>query len=308
MPRHWVIAPVEAKPSDLFDKVWQFDLSHDIISIGWAQLGDTSKMSREQLEEAVAVAYPDRSPASKRYITKTVWAFCGDIAIGDCVIARRGLNVLEAVGQVSRPTFYEPGKNPFLHHPRFLGVSWQKPPHRKVFSTRVFIQQTLQEITEERFRGLLEGSVTEPATSEASEGAEEDRSAFGVLEKQLEEIIVRNFDTIFKRELEIYKDDDGNDGQQYPTEIGPIDILAVEPKSKSFVVIELKTGRSSDRVIGQILRYMGWVKKELCRDGQAVRGLIICGEPDTKLSYALKMTKDIEVRYYDLSFKWKEAS
>ena len=50
---------------------------------------------------------------------------------------------------------------------------------------------------------------------------------------------------------------------------------------------------------------MGWVQEELCNDGQAVKGIIICGEPDTKLSYALNMTKDIDVRYYDLSFKLK---
>ncbi len=44
-------------------------------------------------------------------------------------------------------------------------------------------------------------------------------------------------------------------------------ILAVEPKTHSFVVIELKKGRPSDQVIGQVLRYMGWVKKNLCAGG-----------------------------------------
>jgi hypothetical protein len=39
-------------------------------------------------------------------------------------------------------------------------------------------------------------------------------------------------------------------GQQYATDIGPIDILAIEAKTKAFVVIELKKGRPSDRVIG----------------------------------------------------------
>jgi restriction system protein len=50
-------------------------------------------------------------------------------------------------------------------------------------------------------------------------------------------------------------------------------------------VIELKNGRSSDQVIGQTLRYMGWVKDELCKDGQAVKGRIICRDSDLKLSY-----------------------
>lgn len=34
MPRYWVIAAVESKPSELFDKVWQFDLANGLISIG----------------------------------------------------------------------------------------------------------------------------------------------------------------------------------------------------------------------------------------------------------------------------------
>ena len=91
-----------------------------------------------------------------------------------------------------------------------------------------------------------------------------------------------------------------------PSDVGSIDILAVEPTSKSFVVIELKKGRPSDAVIGQILRYMGWVKQNLCTGGQGVRGLIICRDPDPKLSYALEMTNNINVRYYSVSFKLKE--
>jgi hypothetical protein len=60
MPRYWVIAPVESKPSDLFEKVWQFDLANNLISIGWKQLGDVSKMNREQLSKAIASSYRDK--------------------------------------------------------------------------------------------------------------------------------------------------------------------------------------------------------------------------------------------------------
>ena len=74
------------------------------------------------------------------------------------------------------------------------------------------------------------------------------------------------------------------------------------------MVIELKKGRPSDQVIGQVLRYMGWVKRNLCKDGRGgVKGLVICRDPDPKLSYALEMTKNIDVRYYSVSFKLREA-
>jgi hypothetical protein len=52
---------------------------------------------------------------------------------------------------------------------------------------------------------------------------------------------------------------------------------------------------------------MGWVKKSLCTNGQAVKGLVICRDHDPKLSYALSMTSNIDVRYYTVAFKLREA-
>jgi len=40
---------------------------------------------------------------------------------------------------------------------------------------------------------------------------------------------------------------------------------------------------SSDVVIGQILRYIGWVQEHLATDGQSVKGIIIAGDVDDKL-------------------------
>ena len=45
----------------------------------------------------------------------------------------------------------------------------------------------------------------------------EDTSALA-LEQYLEEFIVSNFPAIFKRELEIYEDAEGNDGRQHEIE------------------------------------------------------------------------------------------
>lgn len=94
--------------------------------------------------------------------------------------------------------------------------------------------------------------------------------------------------------------------QDNATDIGPVDILAIEVATKAFVVIELKKGRPSDHVVGQILRYMGWVKRNLCTDGQMVKGLVICRDHDPKLTYALEMTNNIDVRYYSVSFRLRE--
>ena len=302
MPRYWVLAPVGSKRPERFDKAWQFDLANNLISIGRAKIGDVSKMSREQLSEAVALTYPNMTPAKKSSLVKMFWDFYHEIAIGDFIIARRGRKTLAAVGRVSRSAFRAPKKNPAIDHQNFLEVSWQEQPRDKVFPSVVFPMQKLAELSEEKYQNFVGGV---PPPLEPPEPIE-DTSEF-VLEKYLEEFIVSNFPAIFKKELEIYEDTEVNEGQQYPTEIGPIDILAVEPKSKSFVVIELKKGRPSDRVIGQILRYMGWVKKNLCTDGQDVKGLVICRDRDSKLSYALEMTNNIDVRYYSVSFKLRES-
>jgi restriction system protein len=306
MPRHWVIAPVESKPADLFDKVWQFDLANGLISIGWQNLGDVSRMSRDDLTQAVASAYPDKPQQTKGLIANMLWSFYHEIRPGDLLIARRGRKVLAAIGEVTEAAVHTPGKNPAHGHRGFLKVSWRDQPRDKAFPTVVFPMHTLAELSREEFDNFLGGSVV--TAVEASVAAEplEDPNAF-VLEKYLEDFVVSNFDTIFKGQLRIYEDAEGNDGQQYATDIGPIDILAVEQPSRSFVVIELKKGRPSDQVVAQVLRYMGWVKKNLCANGQGVKGLVICRDPDPKLSYALEMTNGIEVRYYSVSFKLREA-
>jgi restriction system protein len=304
MPRYWIMAPVESKPPELFDRVWQFDLAQNAISIGWKQLGDVTAMTRDVLAEAVATAYVDKPSQTKGLYTNMLWAFYHEMSPGDFVIARRGRKTLAGVGKITGPAIYAPGRNNHVVHPGFLDVAWQAEPRNKIFPSIVFPMHTLAECSEEQFRSVVEGSGP-PIAPPETEPEVEDPSEF-VLEKYLEDFIVGNFDTIFKGRLRVFEDSEGNDGQQYATDIGPIDILAIEEKTKTFVVIELKKGRPSDRVVGQVLRYMGWVKRNLCANGQTVKGLVICRDYDPKLTYALDMTNNIDVRYYSVSFKLKE--
>lgn len=130
------------------------------------------------------------------------------------------------------------------------------------------------------------------------------------LEEHLEQYIVDNFPVILGPRLELLKDEQGNIiGRQYrsSSSVGSIDILAFEPETNSYVVIELKKGRESDKVVGQILRYMGWVGEELCNENQRVRGMIICGESDEKLNYAVKATQNIEIKYYQVELKLSDT-
>ncbi|MCH9664529.1 MAG: endonuclease NucS [Gammaproteobacteria bacterium] len=73
--------------------------------------------------------------------------------------------------------------------------------------------------------------------------------------------------------------------REYQTPVGNIDILAVKKKGqgREYLVIELKRTYSSDAV-GQVIRYMGYLKSAT-NDGTKIRGCIIGhGEDDHTLS------------------------
>ena len=69
------------------------------------------------------------------------------------------------------------------------------------------------------------------------------------------------------------------------------------------LVVELKKGRVSDNVVGQIQRYMGFVKSDLAEENQNVRGVIIGLEDDIKLTRALSVTTNIDFYKYKVNFK-----
>ena len=135
----------------------------------------------------------------------------------------------------------------------------------------------------------------------------EDPVAFA-MEKHLEDFLVKNWSgTDLSGDFEIYEDDGEMVGQQFPTDTGPIDILAISKDSKTLLVIELKRGRASDVVVGQLLRYMGFVQDELAEPEQTVRGIVIALEDNQRLRRALAMVPNIEFYRYQVSFKLVKA-
>jgi len=104
----------------------------------------------------------------------------------------------------------------------------------------------------------------------------EDPSAFA-MEAHLEDFLVANWShTELAKDYDIYEDN-VQKAQQYPTDTGRIDILAVSRDKKTLLVVELKKGKAADVAVGQTLRYMGFVKEELAEgmDCQALPGELI---------------------------------
>ena len=117
------------------------------------------------------------------------------------------------------------------------------------------------------------------------------------LERQLEEFLAANPELI-EPGLTLYRDEDGRPGQQYPTDVGVIDLLC-RRQNGQLLLIELKRSRVSDVVVGQISRYIGWVKKHMARDSE-VCGLILCHDRDDALKYAVYAHPSLSLRYFRL--------
>jgi restriction system protein len=124
------------------------------------------------------------------------------------------------------------------------------------------------------------------------------------MEAHLEHFLVANWgQTVFGQDFTIFEEDGDQVGKQYETDAGRIDILAISKDKKRLLVIELKRGRTSDVVVGQLLRYMGYAKEELAEPGQTVEGVIIGLEEDQKLRWAIAPVPSIRFYRYQISFK-----
>lgn len=86
-------------------------------------------------------------------------------------------------------------------------------------------------------------------------------------------------------------------GKYNTGEVGEMDFL-LKDISNNFIVIEIKK-KEEDRAIGQICRYMGWVKANLCNNNQSVKGIILTREMTDRLRYAqLILSPQIEVHVW----------
>jgi restriction system protein len=125
-----------------------------------------------------------------------------------------------------------------------------------------------------------------------------------VFEEHLEEFLIKNWSqTELSQKYDLFEEFGEMSGQQYPTDTGPMDILAISKDKKELLIIELKRGRASDKVVGQIQRYMGYVKDELAEEGQSVKGMIIGFKEDIKLKRSLSAASNIEFYRYSIDFK-----
>jgi hypothetical protein len=113
-----------------------------------------------------------------------------------------------------------------------------------------------------------------------------------IAERNLEDFVIAQLDRI-EAGLRL-------EGRQVHTPAGRLDLLCRDQLG-NYVVVELKRMRGSDQVIGQILRYMGWVKEKY--PSSNVRGIVIVQHRDAALDYAIRAVPDIQVKEFSLSIR-----
>lgn len=149
---------------------------------------------------------------------------------------------------------------------------------------------------------FVDGDVAREEELIAAE-EDEDRAAVPgssefLLERDLQLYLAKNLDRI-EPGLRLFEGEEVN-GLEFEAGGRRIDILAID-ETGAFVVLELKVSKGYDRVVGQLLRYVNWVRQNLAEPGQRVRGIIICRTMSEDLRLACASIKDVELFEYHLS-------
>lgn len=245
--------------------------------------------------------HPGKSRIAAGLACGFLWTIAKGIRIGDIVLCPDGTGRYH-VGEVVGDYTYAAGTS--LPHRR--SVRWLP-----IFIERIEMSDTLRKATGaagtvsevSKHQAELEqliGGVPTPVPADPEQG---DPACFA-LEKHLEDFLVANWaQTELGKDFEVYTEDGAKVGQQFPTDTGPMDILAISKDKQRLLVVELKRGRASDVVVGQVLRYMGYVKDELAEPGQSVEGIIIALDDDQRMRRALAMVPNLTFYRYEISFK-----
>lgn len=275
-----------------------FDLESDLTD----QLPDNWRDFNKYFVPIYLESHPANNKIAAGLACGMTWTLAKGIQIGDVVVSPVGdgtYRLGEVVGN------YQYAEGQILRHRRqvkWAALTLNKDQFSESLKRVVGTPGTVIDLTQhaEELRRLSTG--IEYDGSGQSDPTVEEPSVF-VLEKYLEDFLVANWgNTELGKKYDIYQDENGS-GQQYPTDSGRMDILAVSKDGKELLVVELKKGRASDVVVGQITRYMGYVTTELAEPGQGVRGVIVALEDDQRLRHSLVIVPSIDFYRYEVSFK-----
>ena len=265
---------------------------------------DAWRAFNQQFIPVFLAGHPGKNKISAGLACGALWTVAKGIKKGDIVLCPDGDGSYR-IGEITGDYYYAPEQAlPHRRRVRWLDVAIARSAMSEALQNSTGSIGTISDVSS--YREEIErflGDARDPATVVATDPVIEDPLAFA-MEKHLEDFLVRNWSqTELSREFSIFEEDGEPVGQQYATDAGPIDILAVSKDRKRLLVVELKRGRVSDVAVGQILRYMGYVKEQIAEPDQIVEGAIIALDDDPKLRWALAAMPSVAFYRYQISFK-----
>jgi restriction system protein len=246
---------------------------------------------------------PGKSKISAGLACGALWTVSKGILTGDIVLCPNG-DGSYLVGEITGSYQYRPGEILLHRRPvRWLDKTIERSAMSDALQKSTGSIGTLSNVTKYADEIAILIGETAPPKLIATDETIEDLVVFA-MEKYLEDFLVSNWKhTELGKRYDIFEEDGELVGKQYPSDTGPMDILAVSKDKKELLVVELKKGRASDVVVGQIQRYMGFALEELAENNQTVKGVIIALEDDIRLRRALAVTSNIEFYKYQIKFK-----
>lgn len=272
-----------------------------------ADLPDDWRAFNRKFIPIFLAGHPDKTKIGAGLACGAVWTVAKGIQRGDIVISPDGSGTYRA-GEVIGDYVYAPDKPlPHRRAVRWMPQTIDRADMSDALKNSTGSIGTVSNITSHaaELETLLRLAAAPMLVS--TDTTVEDPIAFA-LEKHLEHFLVQNWAlTELGRDYDIFEEDGEKVGQQYPSDTGPMDILAIKKDKSELLVVELKKGRASDAVVGQVLRYMGFVAQDLAEANQTVRGVIIAQEDDSRIRRALVVTPNVSFYRYQVSFKLVKA-
>jgi hypothetical protein len=115
----------------------------------------------------------------------------------------------------------------------------------------------------------------------------------GIYERDLESLLATRL-ALLEKGLQLVE-------RQCSTPVGRIDLLCKDRRG-SLVVVELKSfGARTSEIVDQVTRYMGYLKAHVAAPRQLVRGIIVVGQVEDSLAYAVMAIPNLEIRTFSVT-------
>lgn len=287
-------------------------ISEGFVGVGWVAHQDlTGRLPKDwrEFSRIFTPFYLAENPSAGKITAGLArgmtWTVLKGLQAGDVVLTPDGEGNYK-IGKIVGDYLYIPG---------------QPLPHRRPVEwfpglvSRSSMSQALQKSTgsigtvsdctnfADEIDGLIQGKSV--VSEEVEDELPVDAPTIFAMEKYLEEFLFSNWSNMeLGKDYDLYKSEETS-GRQVSTDAGIIDLLAISKDKSEFLVIELKRGRASDEVVGQVTRYMGYMET-VASPGQRVKGLIIALEDDSRIQHSLRVVPNVDFYKYEIDFRLKK--